>query len=77
MTIFATKEELHSIRLSNKDHWHFTNTCTLCRQSVPDHDIKAILIDRLSGIEPKPYTEHDYACHECLITCVGYFRNQM
>lgn len=75
--LFATKEEIESIRLSSSDHNHFTNECCLCKNYVEDDCIKAILIDRRSGIDLRQYIECDYACHECLKMRVGYFDSQL
>ncbi len=75
--LFATSEEIESIRLSPKDHAHFTNECCLCKTYAEDDCIKAILIDRRSGFDMRQYIERDYACHECLKMRVGYFDSQL
>lgn len=62
------QESLQTIKIVEKDHHHFTNTCCICKKYREDDLIKPIKIDRRSGFDMRQYIENDYACNKCLKT---------
>ena len=59
------QQELKSMKLANKDHFHFTNQCFYCREYVDDSEILPVKIIR------NGYIENDYCCDYCFKNVKG------
>jgi hypothetical protein len=61
------RESLKTVRVSKKDHHHFTNLCLMCHGPCDDSDMVPCTIERRSGPDMRLYIELDYICKHCLV----------